>query len=53
MAERGLNGKHCSLMDSHAKNGFLRMPAKGKDARLKQTDIADAVFYMTQKLQGR
>lgn len=42
-----------TVMNNHAKSGFLHMPAKGRQAELTPEEIADAVFYMTQTLQEK
>ncbi|CAI8847227.1 c-type cytochrome [Methylococcus capsulatus] len=41
-----------SVMENHARGGFLKMPPKGRRPLLSDRDVADAVFYMTQRLEG-
>lgn len=41
-----------SVLNNHASKGFLSMPPKGRRPVLKDQDIADAVFYITQRLEG-
>ncbi len=41
-----------SIMKDHAKNGFLRMPAKGGQPALSSQNIDDALYYMDIKLRA-
>lgn len=41
-----------SVMQHHASNGFLKMPAMGKHGKLTDQDIANAVFYMQDRLEA-
>lgn len=52
-AWKGRSFKAFSVMNDHAKSGFLAMPARGGNPKLTKQDIADAVFYMTQVLQKK
>lgn len=40
-----------SVMENHAKKGFLRMPAKGIHPLLSDEDMANAVFYMLERIK--
>ncbi len=40
------------VMNKHASSGYLNMPAKGRDLQLSDQEVANAVFYMTEKLKG-
>jgi cytochrome c5 len=42
-----------SVMEKHAKQGFLKMPPKGKRAALSDRDVANAVYYMRDQIQDR
>ena len=42
-----------STMEEHVKNGFLMMPAEGKHSTLTDEDLANAVYYITNRLQRR
>lgn len=39
-----------STMESHAKNGFLMMPAEGRNSPLTDQGLANAVFYIIDQL---
>jgi len=41
------------LMNKHAESGYLKMPVKGKHTLLSDQEVANAVFYMTEKLKGK
>jgi cytochrome c5 len=41
------------LMEKHASEGYLNMPAKGYNPQLSEQDMANAVFFMTEKLKSR
>jgi cytochrome c5 len=42
-----------SVMEKHAKDGFLLMPPKGKRPALTNQEVANAVFYMTEQIKAR
>jgi cytochrome c5 len=42
-----------SVMENHAKNGFLMMPPRGKRPALTDQEMANAVFYMTEQIKAR
>lgn len=42
-----------SVMQRHAENGFLLMPPKGKHPALTGQDVANAVFYMEDRIAER
>lgn len=42
-----------SVMEKHARKGFLSMPAKGKHPLLTDQDVANAVFYMEDQIADR
>ena len=42
-----------SVMQQHARNGFLLMPAKGRHPVLTDQDVANAVLYMKERISER
>lgn len=40
------------VMNQHANSGYLKMPAKGNHPLLSDEEVSNAVFYMTEKLNG-
>jgi len=41
-----------SILQDHAKSGFLRMPAKGGQSSLSNQNIDDALYYMDVKIKA-
>jgi len=41
-----------AILKDHAKNGFLRMPAKGGQATLSNQSLNDALYYMEVKIKA-
>ena len=44
--------KSFSTMEDHAKNGFLGMPAQGRNSPLTDQDMANAVFYILDRIES-
>lgn len=42
-----------SVMNKHANQGFLDMPAKGNHPTLTDQEVKDAVFYMMETIDNR
>lgn len=42
-----------SVMEKHARKGFLSMPAKGRHPGLSDQEVANAVFYMEDQIADR
>lgn len=42
-----------SVMEKHAKQGFLGMPPKGRRPALSDRELANAVFYMKDQIDNR
>jgi cytochrome c5 len=52
-AWKGRSFQSFSVMEKHAKQGFLKMPPKGKQAALSDRDVANAVYYMTDQIEEK
>lgn len=52
-AWRSRSFESLSVMEKHARQGFLNMPPKGGRPALNDRDLANAVFYMKDQIEGR